>query len=523
MKRLLTILFFIPLFGNTQFTFTPIPYSDTDIVSPGRAPDKWHSGIQEVRYPTSSSVPLNTLDEYYRFEWSNLEGATLGSYTWTYFDGLMNAAIDAGRKLAFGIMPHFSDGGMVSYDGGTSSYPSYLHDLMKVETYPDWKSGNGVWVPNWNSVNYLGRLRALHEALYAHILATSHSGVQYRNAISWIDVRGFGNYGEWHTSDIGNKTSFPAGTWPSVATCKTIIDHHTQVFDLWPLQMMVAAFDGGMTGIPIFIDSSEVAYYALTTSNAWGLLGYRKDQWGAIDNYLKQLLEGNTKTFGGSLPFKDYILNRYKYAPVTGEPMPTNLDMSDLENQVNTYHATSFGNGNWGNGDDPPVSLTVRDRIRAAGKRTGYRYVFTGGSAVVGSSTFRVLLDWKNNGVAPSYENWIVEYKLKNGGGTVVWTETSAFTPTLFTPDQGNVTATDVFTKPVLSDGTYTLFATVKDITGFRDPLPIAITGRDGDGSYELGDVTFPGVGPRPDPEEPPPPVPGEAPRYKWGRKFVSN
>lgn len=520
MKRLFTILFLLPLFASAQFTFTPLT---DEIIAPGRGAEQWHNSTERIPNPTESDVVENSKDVYYRFEWARMEGATLGSYTWTYFDNLINTAIDNGQKFSFGIMTHFSDGGLVSYGGGTSSYPLYLHTLMQAETYPDWKNtSTNVWVPNWNSVNYLARLRALHESLYAHIIASSHSGVQYKDAIYTIDIRGYGNWGEWHSGQIvSDLNQYPTGTRPTATTLKTIIDHHSQVFDLWPLSIMIAALDGGSTGIPIFGASDTVTHYALTQSNTWGLFGWRRDSWGATNAYFDKLLKNNLKTFAGSLPFKDYILERHKYAPITGEPMPTDLTMTDLVNQVNDYGVTSIGNGNYGG--YPPL-LSTRNNIRAAFKRSGYRYELTGGQAIPGSSTFRILLDWRNVGVAPTYESWIVEYKLKNGGGTVVWTDTSSFTPTLFTDEQGNVTAEDIFTKPVLADGNYTLYATIKDPSGFRDPLPLAITGRDVDGSYLLGTVTFPGVGPRPDPEEPPPaPEPGEPTRIKWNRKFRAN
>jgi hypothetical protein len=45
----------------------------------------------------------------------------------------------------------------------------------------------GVWIPNWNSTTT--RLRALHEALNAHIMSTSYKGVAFKNAIYCIDIR----------------------------------------------------------------------------------------------------------------------------------------------------------------------------------------------------------------------------------------------------------------------------------------------------------------------------------------------
>lgn len=488
--------------NSASFSFDAIPYSDPDFIAPGRGAEQWHNGSARINYPTESNN-LESPDLYYRFEWARLEGPTQGSYTWSYFDNLINSAINKGQKFSFGIMTHYSDGGYVSYDGGTSSYPLYLHQLMQAEAANsrDWLSNNRVWVPNWNSPHYLGRLRALHEALYQHIMTGSytpgsgpHAGkrVNYRDVIYCIDIRGYGNWGEWHSGEICDFNAYPTGRQPTNATLKEIIDLHTEVFDRWPLVMMVAGYDGGYTGISLFGVSAEVSYYALTARNKWGAVGYRRDQWGATDTYLSRLMANNNQTYNGSQPFRTYILEKYKYAPVTGEPMPASLDMSDLENQVNLYHATSIGNGNWG---AQPSSNTVKENIRRAFKRTGYRIELTGGTAVATASNFTVNLNWRNIGVAPTYEDWDVVYELRSGNN-VVWSGKSSFRPKLFLPSPNATTATDVFSRNGIPQGTYSLYVVVKDSTGYRSPLPLAVRGRGNDGAYLLtSNITIPGPG----------------------------
>jgi hypothetical protein len=491
-------------------SFTQIPYGDVDLVAPGRGAEQWHNGTARIPNPTESQpvATENSMDVYYRFEWARLEGSTLASYNWTYFDGLMRAAINRGQKLSFGIMTHNGDGGVASYAGGSSSYPLYLHDLMQAEAANsrDWLSSDGVWVPNWNSPNYLARLRALHEALYAHLMNTTYvatagprsgQAVAYRDAIYAIDIRGYGNWGEWHSGGICDWNGYPAGRQPTAASLKKIIDHHTEVFDLWPLVMMVAGYDGGATSIPLFVPLPEVAHYALTASNAWGDVGFRRDQWGATDGYLHTLMAGNTQTYNGSAAFNTFILDRYKTAPVTGEPMPASLDMTDLENQVQTYHATSVGNGNYG---AYPASLAVRDRIRAAFKRAGYRIVLESGSvasSVAAGGSTPITLAWQNVGIAPTYEDWDVVYELRGAGGAVVAQTTSSFSPTLFAPHASSTTVQDSLDVPGgVAPGTYGLFMTIKDPAGYRAPLPLAITGRNADGSYTLGSISVtPGGG----------------------------
>lgn len=508
-----------PVGGNTNFSFNEIPYSDVDFINPGRGAEQWHNGSDRIPNPSETS-DLPSLDLYYRFEWARLETGNndyiFGEYTinpnppfdtiWNYFDNLFHDAIEQGQQFSFGIMPYYSDGGFVSYGGGTSSYPQYLHNLMQAETNKDWLGPTGCWVANWNSPNYLGRLRALHVAINNYILTTvwhpqsgPHAGeaVRYRDVVYCIDIRGFGDYGEWHSGKMCNWSNFPTGTQPTIATLKTIIDHHTQVFADWPLSMMVAAYNTprvgnvGGTYIPIFHPYNEVAFYALNATNAWGQVGYRRDQFGATDTYLHELLELNTGQYpdGVGPTVADEFLELYKTAPGTGEPLPGAANanqMVELEQQVIMYGSTSFGNGNWLGYPNP----STRDRIRASWKRSGYRFKITIGNAptvITKTVSFSISASWVNVGVTPAYNGWTVQYELQDGSSNVVWTGTSSKVLKLFRPDEGTVQTTDVLTVPnSVTAGTYKLVVRVKDPLGYRPDMKLAIQGRNADGSYTI-------------------------------------
>src|SRR5687768_13027619 len=152
-----------PSATNDSLSFQLIPYEEADIIAPGRGAEQWHNGSESINNPTADTL-LQSLDVYYRFTWNRLEGPVQDSYDWKYFDGLVKEAIDKGQKLSFGIMTCYGDEaeGVIKYDGGVSAYPLYLHHLMQAEANnsKDWLSIGGMWVPNWNSPNYLGRLRA---------------------------------------------------------------------------------------------------------------------------------------------------------------------------------------------------------------------------------------------------------------------------------------------------------------------------------------------------------------------------
>lgn len=482
-----------PTPGNTTtFTGQIIPYSEPDLIAPGRGAEQWHNGSARIPNPTESNTTENSMDVYYRFEAWRLQNSD-GSFNWSYFDNLVESAINKGQKLSFGIMTYNDDGGGgTSYGGGESAYSQSLHNQMQSESTKDVLI-NGEWVPNWNSPSYLKWLRDIHTAVANRLKTERHTptsgpnagkSVLYGDAIYVIDIRGYGNWGEWHCGGISSEFSSQPNR-PTIATLKAIIDAHTQIFDRWPLGMMIAAYDGGASGVPLFHPYPEVAHYALTARNAWGEVGARRDQVGAPDGYLKNMLENNSLSYNGSLQFKTLFMEKWKRAPITGEPNPGvapitgMVDLLGTTGQIEKYHHTSFGNGNYPIGSS--LSLTAKNNIREGFKRSGYRLQVTGGSITRGTNG-RISVTWQNVGVAPTYENWNTVYELKSGT-TVVWTGNSKFKAKLFLSGPGTVVE-DVF--PSIPAGAYTLTVKLVDPSGYRAPLVLANRNRNTDGSYTL-------------------------------------
>ncbi len=526
---------------SSGFSFTQISESEPDIISPGRGAEQWHNGLGSISHPASNNSQ-QSLDVYYRFTWNRIEGPGMGEYRWDYFDGLVRNAVNRGQKLSFGIMTCYPSGsnspGVVQYDNGDAAYPEYLHQMMQQESYPDWKTdgrgatdGYGTWVPNWNSHSYLERLRALHEALYAHINSSyytaqtgPHTGktIAYRDVIFSIDIRGYGSWGEWHSgSIIDHIWNYPEGRAPTTVTLKTIIDYHADVFTDHPLSLMISVFDGER--LSNTYTPKEVGAYALERTNNWGPFGWRRDNWGATDDYLDIYLSGNLNFFGNSGPFNALIMDRWKRAPITGEPPGWAASLyggcyfDDMERQIREYHATSVGNGNYGGFDLDDCAM---ENLRAAFKASGYRIILEGGNTngnVKAGGDLAISLDWKNIGIAPTYEKWDVVFELKDENNTVAWSGTSNFSPG---PKNGNLALlpssvstqiTDHFTLPAsIVEGDYQLAVVVRDPLGYRTPLPLAIYGRQDDGSYLLKNIFISAADA--ETEVPVPPVPAPAP-----------
>lgn len=465
-----------------------VPFSaqDSDYIAPARGAEEW-MGMNLVPIPAENAAKPSA-DTYIRFEWGQFE-MDKNSYDFSSFDAACLKAIKNNQHLSFGVMSICSSCGGKATDGAKMMYPKYVHDQMQLEAAKDWMA-SGIWIPNWNSDSYLLAWENLLKAIGNHIQNTVLQGVPLRNIINYIDIRGYGNWGEWHNYPY--KNSEPNANKATAKSLLRIINAHKTAFPNIRLVAMSDAFDvANWSSVP-----AEVGYYLLTAANNIGQFGWRRDNWGDPAVWYRNKLENNNTLYNGML-FKTLIMNKWKFAPIVGEPSSCctinggNCQYWELENQVIRYHASSFGNGNL----EVPNATCVRNNIRAAAKAAGYRISIDKGTATLDTKASRQLqmnIQWKNIGIAPLYEKWDTYFQLKNAANTVVWSGKSTINLRTLMP-QSPTSATDQFNLPTnLPSGNYQLFLVIKDPNGFRKPLPISIKGRTPDGAYPLTPITLP-------------------------------
>lgn len=477
-----------------QILFNQIPFSNPDLVAPGRGAEQWHDRT-DVNIPLEGAA-ITPNDVYYRRAWNDFEGATEGSYKFDWIRARVTEAIAKKQTFHFGIMSVYTgidaNTGGVYYSNGWSAFPQYLYAGMQRETVKSWLSGTTTkyHIPNWNSAYYHARCLALCQAVNNWIQTTIINSVPVKNVVGIIDIRLYGNWGEWHSAGIVDDVSqYPAGTFPTVASLKKIVDAHLLGFPNNPLVAMIAGYDANWlnnTKNPV-----EIAYYLLTARNNWGLIGWRRDQWGATDNYLKDYLENNNRSFNGVV-FKDLIMERWKTAPITGEPPAWNPgDYFDLERQIRLYRATSFGNGNYG---VTPTTI-IKERVRAASKACGYRFVVHKADVTAVGNVLTIAMDWENVGIGNCWQDWNIVFEIGS------WAAVSSHKLKFFQPGAIK-TVTDIFTI-ALPAGSYPLKFSIRDPNGYRVNLPLAIQGADATKAYSLGTVQI-GVTPVPVPNQGP-------------------
>lgn len=468
---------------------------------------------------------------YRRFTVPEILDASGNPY-WSRFDSKINAAIQARMKFAFRIFTMYawpeSDNffnitpTMSGTDGRTgnsvsarAAYPLEWHTHFQASSPRDWISESGDWVIPYNNAGFLSRFNAMHAHIANHLdtggftPTWSATRIDYKDVIQYIDVSGFGTWGEWHsygTAPGNNVQNYPgysasllpdqpsSSTFPTIATFKAIIDAHKNNYPNYQLCIIINVFDAmrlGNTRVP-----AEVGVYAYQTRNAKGWMGRRIDHAGEQTGYDDFYLHQNPGTFGG---YRMDTASQYRHnlAPFVGEPPggPVTYNgvvQGALPLQARKWKLASIGNGNYGQGNVPTGAGA--DSVRLAFHLMGYHLRINSGN-VTTSGNLTINANWQNHGLTPTYDNWTVQYSLRNGAGSVVWTGNSAFNPYLFSPDFGQVTKTDIFSSPGIAAGTYGLYVTVKDPTDYMVPLQLQITGRATTGvnlgSYFLTNVTF--------------------------------
>ena len=470
---------------SISIQFEQIAFSDTDLIAPGRGAEEWMGMNQVIINP--KNIFQKPADAYIRFEWGQIETAEK-IYDFTYFDNICAKAIKNRQHFSFGVMSLCTSCSLKTVDGAKLIYPKYVHELMQKEAVKDWIY-KGIWIPNWNSKHFLSAWEDLLNALNSHLQNTTIEGVRLFTIINYIDIRGYGNWGEWHSYPYKNEEPFESK--PTISTLFKIINAHKNAFSKFRLIAMSDAFDTkNWSNIPV-----EIGYYLLTTQNDVGQFGWRRDNWGDPAVWFRDKLENNKNIFNG-VAFKNLIMNKWKYAPIVGEPSSCctinggNCQYWELETQIKRYHASSFGNGNL----ESSNLECVKSNIRAASKATGYRIILEAGiiNYQAAVNNLNIILKWKNIGIAPPYENWKVCFQLKNTKNKIVWSNHSSFELKSLSPNETATSLVDNFTLPNnLPTGTYQLFIIITDPYSYREPFPLAIKGRNPNGTYALAYINI--------------------------------
>lgn len=404
---------------------------------------------------------VQRLDDYDRFGWGQLD------LSFSALESRIKTCIDKKGKFGFGVMTYLP-GAVVGWkeairysDGTAGLIPQSVHDAAMASTNKDIRSGS-TWWHNPNFEGYLAGWEAFHVKMYNWLNSTSYKGVKYKDAINYYEIRGYGRYGEWNMwGDSRPKTS--------EAALLRIINAVKNTFkDIWLLTLT----DGYVPGQDNDC-TPNVSYLLMTGRNEKGKFGARKDHMGSIYFPNEDWKYNGNSTVVNGVKLGDVFRDGWKESPYIGEPALGNSNgYAYMDDDITKYHFSVVGNGNYGG--------VTASNIVAANKVCGYRMTLTGGSITTNTGLLGVTLNWSNTGNAPVYEDFEVQFELRQGTN-IVRTLKSTFTPTMFLP--GTKQVADTFTG--LPSGTYELRLKIINPSGYRT-LPLSINGRQSDGTYIL-------------------------------------
>lgn len=412
--------------NGQMMTFTPkiIPIEAPEIANPFHGQYEWISNG-----PDPADWPI--ADVYYRDElkWGAQLEKTRGQYDFSIIEQGLAAAKARGGIFGFRVMS-------VCPECGGNLIPSYV---------PTQSGGQ----PDWNSEEFLSGYGDLMKAI----------GAKYGNdpRLGYIDVGGYGSWGEWHTYAIdGDKISRE--------NAKRLVK---SVVDAFPKKYVVM-----MTQSPEFLSDAM----ALSPS-----VGIRID------------CVGQEGFQGGNIDQVPEALERWKTAPWIGEWCGDNMFDRGLQ-QVRDYHISTLSSSNY----DPKygsMSPQQQSTFAEANKRTSYRFELNSlsipGSIAPGAS-FKVSSKWSNVNVGPAYLPWNTMVQLRNQStGQVAFEGKSSIDLKTFLPTTSPAAIEDTFNLPTggVAAGTYDVYVKVVHPDGYPGPLNLAIEGRASDGGYKLGSI----------------------------------
>lgn len=398
--------------------------ASTDVPNVHRGQYRWLGNAASPSTWTASDI-------YYRDQvyWGRME-QTQGVYDFRWIeDGLARAGAVKG-KFGFRVMAYCPGCWMNTRAG----FPKVTPDFLPLQP--------GTDIPAWNDERFL----SAYEALIAEL------GRRYASdpRLGYVDVGGYGNYGEW---------------WTAVGT-----DKITEANGL----RLVAAVTRAFPTKHVLFNTMQTVDFTLKALEANPRLGLRTDSLGARNMNSMLAVDSRLQSYWRTRPF-------FTEWATNGEPVLG-------RDQVKQFHVSTLSSANLRLTYDQ-MTTDQRAAYEDALTVAGYRYAVSSLStpAVRSGAVSRISLSVANRGTAPTYDPWNLSLVVRSTAGAVV--ATLPFSADLRTALPGTTTLTRDVAIPALAAGTYSLSLAVTDPSGYLDPMKLANGTRLQDGSYQLGRV----------------------------------
>jgi hypothetical protein len=393
-----------------------------DLPNPLRGQYRWF-GTE----PTPSTVTSN--DVYYRDQvyWGRIEKAD-NAWDFSLIDAGLADAGARGGKFGFRVMA-YCPGCWMNY---RADFPAVTPPFVPLQP--------GTDVPDWNSPAFLAQWQELMTEL----------GRRYGDdpRLGYVDVGGYGSYGEWHVGD-GARITDANGLAVVKAVTNAFPTKHVLINTMTPVEFTLAALKANPN------------------------LGMRTDSLGCPDMYSMVAVDKRLQKVWRTRPFFSEWCTRAD--PVLGAQ------------QVRRFHVSTLSSGNmpW---DHASLDARQRSAYATALATAGYRLrlrSLTLPRSIDAGDRIAVRTSWVNQGSAPTYDRWDVRLTFARNG--------TATTVSLGEQLRGVIDSSRRRTRvavPDLRKGRYDLSVSVVDPTGYSAPMYLANAGRTSSGSYRVGSVS---------------------------------
>ncbi|KFC81626.1 DUF4832 domain-containing protein [Buttiauxella agrestis] len=360
------------------------------ITNPGTGVASFHEGygekLSQAQYP-------NTGFEYERFYWRDLEPVE-GQYNF--------ALIDEAFKFAAMHQPAMNVGlRFMALDGPESG--SKIPDwLIQKGVKGEWTSDHKTFAPNLDDPIFLAYSQKLLNAL----------GKRYdgNENLAFVDIGMVGSWGEWHNSNFPSMTPLLKRYAP--AQLDKYVKMHFAAFPKTPKIMLIS---GGDTL------ASAVRQGAGWRADCWGDWRNFSTTWNHMEDDYPQRLEAAQAAFSGfndawkkapvSLEICGYMPEWKTEQHYSRDEVKRTFDWA-LENHASTINLKSRA-----------VPEVYRDIVDNALMKLGYRFRLASlshESVLAKGNSLTLNSRWINEGVAPIYLKYAVNYRVVDASNKVV-------------------------------------------------------------------------------------------------------
>ncbi len=303
---------------------------------------------------------------------------------------------------------------------------------------------------------------------------------------AFVQVGSIGHWGEFHTWPDGT------GEWPNPSTCAKYMEPYTKYFHNVKLGVRKPYPYAAENNYGLFNDIFGVTQYAGTPA----FYGY--------------IMNGDTDMNGGATgeeveasKMPDFWKTNYsggEFAEGQVRAHVTNETKKDgtagiigCMDQVRYTHVSWLGPCSAADFKvDEIGSYVYEANVLALQKLMGYNFALekiTKLDTVAAGSSVAIDMIWNNQGVAPFYYEWPIEFSLINADGKVVATQLVDGGITNWLPGRTSVEANLTIPANVAA-GTYTLAVAIADKDTLEPAMKLAIAGRRDDLRHPLYSVT---------------------------------